>query len=118
MNVASNLTAENSSVFFELNNDGTVLYSRFRQNDQLLNADDDLVGHNFFDEVAGFENAGDLRLLFNSFVQSRKFSDNFDFECRFAEKTVTVRVLMVRGFENKYPNQASFVLLDIRNGND
>ena len=116
MNIASYLTAGNSSGLFELNNEGVVLYSRFRQNNQLLNADNNLVGHNFFDEIAVFENARDLRRIFNNFVKSNKFTDNFVFNCRFSEQTVRVRVMMVRAFENKYPNPSDNVILDIRNG--
>lgn len=116
MNFASYLTAGNSSGLFELSNDGIVLYSRFRRDNQLLNADADLVGHNFFEEIAVFENAGDLHRIFTNFIKSNKFTDNFVFDCRFAEETVRVRVMMVRAFENKYPDPSDIVILDIRNG--
>jgi hypothetical protein len=116
MNFASYLTAANSSGLFELKNDGTVLYSRFRQNNQLINTSNELVGQNFFEEIAGFENAKDLRRLFNNFVKSNQFTDNFVFDCRFADKTVPVRVMLVRAFENSYPNPGDIVILDIRNG--
>jgi len=116
MNFASYITAPNRSGLFELNNDGTVLYSRFRQNNELLNASAELVGQNFFEEIAGFENAKDLRRIFNNFVKSNQFTDNFVFDCRFDEKTVPVRVMMVRAFENSYPNHGDIVILDIRNG--
>jgi len=116
MNFASYLTAANSSGLFELKNDGTVLYSRFRQNNQLINSTNELVGHNFFEEIAGFENARELRLIFNNFVKSNQFTDNFVFDCQFDETTVPVRVMMVRAFENSYPNPGDIVILDIRNG--
>ena len=116
MSLASFLTATNSSGLFELNNDGTVLYSRFRQNDRLINASTELVGHNFFEEVAGFENARELRRIFNNFVKSNKFTDIFIFECRFPDEVVRVRVMMVRAFENSYPNPEDIVIMDIRNG--
>jgi hypothetical protein len=116
MNLASYLKASNTSGLFELNNDGTVLYSRFRQNNQLLNSDSEMVGHNFFEDVAGFENAKDFRRIFNNFINSNKFTDNFVFDCRFSKETVRVRVMMVRAFENSYPNPADIVILDIRNG--
>jgi|SRR5215203_5626971 len=115
MNLASYLTVTNSSGLFELNNDGTVLYSRFRKNNQLLNTNSEMVGHNFFEDIAGFENVRDLRRIFNNFVRSNKFTDNFIFECRFSEEVVPVRVMMVRAFENSFPNPADIVILDIRN---
>ena len=116
MNLASHLTTTNSSLLFELKNDGTVLYSRLRKNNQLLNADAEIVGHNFFEDFAGFENVRDLRRLFNNFVKSNKFTDNFTFECRFPEEIVRVRVMLVRAFEKSYPKSADIVILDIRNG--
>jgi hypothetical protein len=116
MNLASYLTATNTSGLFELNNDGTVRYSRFRQNNRLINANSELIGHNFFEEIAGFENVHDLRRIFNNFVKSNKFTDNFIFECRFPDEIVRVRIMMVRAFENSYPNPADIVILDIRNG--
>ncbi len=116
MSLASYLTSANSSGLFELNNDGTVLYSRFRQNNQLLNMNAEMVGHNFFEEVAGFENVRELRRIFNNFVKSNKFTDNFIFDCQFPDEIVRVRVMMVRAFENNYPNPADIVILDIRNG--
>jgi hypothetical protein len=115
MNFAAYLTASNSSGLFELKNDGTVLYSRFRQNDRLLSGGDELIGHNFFEDVAGFENARELHRIFNSFVKSNKFTDNFIFECRYADETVRVRVMMVRAFENKFFDSSGIVIMDIRN---
>ncbi|HEY8560586.1 MAG TPA: hypothetical protein VIL74_09445 [Pyrinomonadaceae bacterium] len=116
MNLATCLTRTNSSGLFELNNDGTVRYSRLRQNNELINADPEMVGHNFFEEIAGFENVRDLRRIFNNFVKSNKFTDNFVFDCQFPNETIRVRVMMVRAFENSYPKPADIVILDIRNG--
>lgn len=116
MSLASYLTAANSSGLFELNNDGTVLYSRFRQNNRLINVNAELVGHDFFEDVAGFENVRELRRIFNSFVKSKKFTDNFIFDCQFPDEIVRVRVMLVRAFENSYPNPTDIVILDIRSG--
>jgi hypothetical protein len=99
-----------------LNDDGTVLYSRLRLNNELLNPDPEVVGLNFFEEIAAFDNVRDLRRIFNNFVKSNRFTDNFVFDCRFDHKVVRVRVMLVRAFENSYPNPADIVILDIRNG--
>jgi len=115
MNLASYMTKTNSSGLFELKNDGTVLYSRFRQNNQLLDGGSELVGQDFFEEIAGFDNAGELRRIFNNFVKSNQFTDNFLFDCRFAERVVPVRVMLVRAFENSYKNHDDIVIMDIRN---
>ena len=116
MSLATYLTTENASGLFELKMDGTVIYSRFRQNNRLINASSELVGHNFFEDVAGFENSKDLRRIFNNFISSSKFTDNFVFDCRFSDEIVRVRVMLVRAFENTYPNPSDIVILDIRNG--
>jgi hypothetical protein len=84
-------------------------------NNQLLNSSPELIGHNFFEDVASFENAAELRRIFNNFIKSNKFTDNFIFDCRFADEIVRVRVMLVRAFENSYPNPADIVILDIRN---
>lgn len=116
MSLAAYLTTANNSGLFELKNDGTVVYSRFRQNNKLVNSSSELVGSNFFEDVAGFENAAELRRIFNTFVKSNKFTENFVFDCRFTDQTVRVRVMMVRAFENSFPTKSDIVILDIRNG--
>lgn len=116
MSLAAYLTSENASGLFELKMDGTIIYSRFRQNNRLESSNTELIGHNFFEDVAGFENSRDLRRLFNNFVRSSKFTDSFVFDCRFSEEIVRVRVMLVRAFENSYPNPRDIVILDIRNG--
>lgn len=115
MNLEKYLTVANSSGLFELSNQGKVLYSRFRQNNRLLNAGTEMVGQNFFDEVALFENARDLHRIFTNFVRSNQFTDNFVFDCRYAEKTVPVRVMMVRAHENDHFDAKDIIILDIRN---
>ena len=116
MSLVAYLTSANTSGLFELKNDGTVVYSRFRQNNRLINPNSELIGANFFEDIAGFENARDFRRLFNNFVKSNKFTDNFMFDCRFSNEIVRVRVMMVRAFENNYPNPSDIIILDIRNG--
>lgn len=116
MTLAAYLTTANNSGLFELKYDGTIIYSRFRQNNQLVNSNSEMIGCNFFDDVAGIENIQDLRRIFNNFVKSNKFTDNFVFDCRFAHEVVRVRVMLVRAIENSYPNPSDIVILDIRNG--
>jgi len=112
---ASYLKAANSAGLFELKNDGMVLYSRFRLNNRVVNSGSELTGQNFFEEIADFDNVKDLRQIFNRFVESRQFTDNFLFTCLFSEGAVPVRVTMVRAFENSYPEHNDIVILDIRN---
>jgi len=116
MKFDSYLVKQNGSGLFELRNDGTILYSRFRQNNQLINTDDDFAGRNFFEEIAGFDNVKDLQKMFNDFVKSRQFTDNFIFACRYGEDIVPVKVMMVRAYENTIFAHDGIVILDIRSG--
>lgn len=110
------LIEKNASGLFELKDDGTVLYSRFREDGQLINTDEDFAGHNFFEEIAGFDNIKDLQRMFNEFVESRQFTDQFVFACRYGERIVPVKVMVVRAYENNIYNHDEIFILDIRTG--
>ncbi len=114
MNFASSLTPSNVAGLFELDKFGTVLYSRFREHNTLTNAMPQLIGQNFFDETARFENIEDFRQIFKAFIHSQQFADNFVFDCRFAEEVVPVRVMIMRAYQTSCAEPANIVILDIR----
>ncbi|MBS1794428.1 MAG: hypothetical protein JSS81_11270 [Acidobacteria bacterium] len=115
MKFGTYLTNAEVEGIFELTNEGKVLYSQFRQHNRMLAAGPELIGHNFFEEVVDFDNVGDFRQLVGRFVESRLTVDSFFFDCRYGEKTVPVRVMLLRAFENRYPNYPDIIILDIRN---
>ena len=92
---------------FELDMAGNVLYSRQAQSAEI-------VGQNFFDQVADFENAPDFRRRFRNFISSHNFKENFSFECRSMQGNFPVRVMMLRATEKSESRSSDIVILDIR----
>jgi hypothetical protein len=114
MNLAAALTAKDLGGLFELDADGTVVYSRLRRNKVLFDPEPGAVGCNFFDEVAAFENVEDFRRRFRYFVKSTHSIENFNFDFRFEENAVPMRVMLVRISETDHNENARRVIVDIR----
>jgi hypothetical protein len=113
-NYASNLTSQDLYGLFELDATGTVLYSRVRYNNRLINAKPDWIGQNYFEEIAPFENTREFRRRFMNFVQGTQTAESFTFECRFQEMVVPVKVLMAGAYESGSGKPANIIILDIR----
>jgi len=113
-NYVPNITSQELFGLFELDTVGTVLYSRVRENNQLLNSKPDWVGQNYFEEVAPFENINEFRRRFTNFVKGRHSAESFTFDCRFQETIIPVKVLMSGAYEVSSSEPANIVILDIR----
>lgn len=97
---------------YELDNAGTILYSRPYETPPPSVARPSIVGQNFFDEVTDGENAECLRRHFKTFLSSRRSVDSFVFEDAVRVKT---RVLMTRGHETQeHDPAAGIVIIDIK----
>ncbi len=114
MNLIPALTSKDLSALFELDADGIVHYSRLRRNRELFEPEPDAVGHNFFDEIAGLENVDEFRRRFRYFVKGTNSIENFNFDFRFEENAVPVRVMLVRVSENGYDENTRLIIVDIR----
>ncbi|HEY0429997.1 MAG TPA: hypothetical protein VGC76_19590 [Pyrinomonadaceae bacterium] len=114
MNLAPVLTAKDLGGLFELDAEGTIIYSRLRKNKEMFETEPGVVGHNFFDEVAAFENVDDFRRRFMYFVKGSSSIENFNFDFRFEENAVPMRVMLVRVSENGFGSSARLVIVDIR----
>ena len=99
---------------FELDESGTVLYSRVRRDNALINERPAMVGRNFFDEVIPFENAAEFRRRFENFINGTHSSDNFIFNCRIKNSILPVKVLLMRIYDYGKDRQLKFVIVDIR----
>lgn len=110
----SNSTPEEAFGLFELDSDGTVLYSRVRHNNQLINAKPDWVGQNYFEEIAPFENVKEFRHRFVNFVKGRQTAECFNFNCRLQGQDVPVKVMMAGAYEVGCETPSNIVILDIR----
>jgi hypothetical protein len=114
MNLTQTLTAKDSGGLFELNAEGTVVYSRLRRKRELFAAEPGTTGCNFFDEVAAFENVDDFRRRFMYFVKGSNPVESFNFDFRFEEDAVPMRVMLVRVSETENNEHTNLVIVDIR----
>ena len=114
MNLVPVLSAKDLGGLFELDTEGTVVYSRLRKNKDWYETEPGVVGCNFFDEIAQFENVEDFRRRFRYFVKGQNTIENFNFDFRFQENAVPMRVMLVRVSENGQNERSDLVIVDIR----
>ena len=106
------LTDQEVLGLFELDHIGKVLYCRIDS----AGAWPDMTGHNFYDEVASFENVEEFRQCVTDFTRSAKAADSFDFDCHYDGSDHSVRVLLARICERVDRNNTKSVLVHIRRG--
>ena len=111
------LTAEELMGLFELDGSGTVLYHRSDPDGERRGTAPDMAGHNFYDEVAPFQNVEDFRRCVTEFTTGVKAVDSFDFDCRYEGADHPIRVLLARIFEQVDQSNTKSVLMHIRRGN-
>ena len=97
---------------FELDVSGKVLYHR----SESAGTSPDVMGHNFYDEVAPFENVEEFRRCMTDFTRGAKLADSFDFDCHYQGSDHLVRVLLARIRERVNLNNTKSVLVHIRRG--
>lgn len=97
--------------FFELDDDGTVRYSRPRTD--ATDENSSIVGQNFF-ESAGFANCDDLRRHFRRFIEADHAAESFIFDCFFEHAVARTKVTLTRAFETDDFPPEKIVMLDIR----
>ncbi len=114
---ASLLTAQELLGLFELDTTGNVLYHRMDPGAEPGRTLSDMAGHNFYDEIAPFENVEDFRRCVTEFTSGAKPADSFDFNCLYEGSHQPVRVLLARICEHMNRNTTKSVLLHIRRGN-
>src|SRR5215207_9241469 len=89
------LIAQEPLGLFELDDAGKVLYCRIDSAGTLP----DVTGHNFYNEVAHFDNVEDFRRCVTDFTRGEKPADSFDFACHYEGSDHPVRVLLARIFD-------------------
>jgi hypothetical protein len=99
---------------FELDPSGTVIYSRIEADGDGHAAAPNVAGHNFFDEVAPFLNAEELRRRIRDFTKSNGQADNFFFTCQCDNGPLPVKVLLARIRECDNGRHTKSVLMHIR----
>jgi hypothetical protein len=108
---ASLLTEDELCGLFELDDDGTVLYSRMEPGGEPCA---DVAGHNFYDEVAPFENVEEFRRRVTQFTRGADPADSFSFDCHYGSSAHPVKVLLARIRECAYNGRTKSVLVHIR----
>jgi hypothetical protein len=99
---------------FELDPAGTVLYSRVEPDGDADAAAPSAAGQDFFNEVASFANAEELRRRIGAFTNSEAQADNFHFTCLCDGGPLLVKVLLARIRERSDGRHTKSVLLHIR----
>ena len=99
---------------FELDQAGNVLYYRNDSGGQLSDGWPDIVGHNFYNEVAGFENVEEFRRCVTEFTRSATAAHSFDFECRYGGSAQRIKVLLARICESVNRNNTKSVLVYLK----
>lgn len=86
----------------ELDHRGTVIFSKLEGDEKLAGMD--VVGRNFFSEVATFLNVAEFRQRFETFHNNPEPSNSFMFKCNYEDGAVPVTVFLARLKEHtKYP---------------
>jgi hypothetical protein len=106
----SPLTGEALLGLFELDEAGTVLYSRIEPD----GAGPDISGRNFYDEVALFENVAEFRRRVTEFTRGASPAESFKFDCRCEGFIRPVKVLLARIRERVDHARTKSVLVHIR----
>lgn len=99
---------------YELSRDGTVLYSRGRDEGGLANVATEAIGRNYFHEIAPFENTADLNMHFKRFLSGSRSADTFVFDRLLDSVVVRTKVFMARAFELDLQHSGGIVVMDIR----
>ncbi|HKS27167.1 MAG TPA: hypothetical protein VJS44_05080 [Pyrinomonadaceae bacterium] len=112
---ASQIEERNFFGLFELDDAGTVLYSRVEPDGRSSNgAGASLTGQNFFKEIVPCVNGEELRRRITRFASSEIQADNFIFNCQIENAPLTVRVLLARISERSNGEKTKSILVHIR----
>lgn len=98
------LTPQKLFGLLELDLAGTVLFSKLEGDEKLVGGATDVVGRNFFCEVATFLNVAEFRQRLETFDNGHERTNSFMFNFNYEDGAVPVKVLLARLREDtKYP---------------
>jgi hypothetical protein len=108
-------TAQELLGLFELDDAGKVLYYRKDSGTEPNGGTPpDIVGHNFYNEVAHFENVDEFRRCVTEFISSATAADSFDFECRYGSSAQRIKVLLARICESVNRKNTKSILMYLK----
>ncbi|HYE16322.1 MAG TPA: hypothetical protein VD968_17925 [Pyrinomonadaceae bacterium] len=106
-------TERNLLGLFELDDAGTVLYSRVEPAGK-GGARRDLSGLNFYEEVAPFSNVEEFRRRVTLFARGGGPVNRFNFDCLYDTGSLHVKVLLARVSERADRDRTKSVIVHIR----
>lgn len=114
----TNVSTDNMGLF-ELDTAGTVMYSRVNPSAYAASTvpSSDLVGRNFFEEVAPFKNVEEFRRRFRHFACGSDSAEKFTFTCQFEERPAEMKVMLMRISEREFDEDKKLIIVDIRLNN-
>ena len=98
----------------ELNDEGTVVYSRINGGDDVHGFASDIKGLNFYTEVAPFKNIRKFQQCLDNFRRGSEQAETISFICEYDDGPVPVRVLMARIRERAGNDATKSILVHIR----
>ena len=101
----------------ELDSEGTVLFLKWNE-EALSQSQTDLVGRNFFSEVASINNALELQEYFYRFDTTRYPTNNFLFNCKYEDGSQRVRIMLARLRQKQSCGQPESVLMYIKTADE
>jgi hypothetical protein len=116
MSVKTVAQAESLGIF-ELDDNGTVIYSNFEEGNNRVGAEQDINGRDFFNEVLGFTNVAELQRRLEAFKAEAIPARSFDFVCHFQQQSVPIKVLLAR-LCDRPDGQPTSILVHLRRGSE
>lgn len=98
----------------ELDQTGTVLYSRLEGDDYSDRQATNVTGHNFYSEVAPLTNVEEFHERLDTFDRSSEQAKTFEFNCDYEDGAVPVRVLLARIRERSNDRSTKSLLVNIK----
>lgn len=100
--------------FYELDRQGTVLFSRLQTGEKSIQTGSSLTGLNFFENILTCQNSNHLRYRFNDFVTGRHPSETFTFDCQTSEIIIPLKVMFVRVSQKDSDGRELLFYIDIK----
>ena len=98
----------------ELDQAGTVLYTRFEGEAAAAFAARGATGRNFYTEVAPFRNVGEFKQRLDAFRNGTQPANSIDFTCDYEDGPLPVRILLARIRERTGQDSTKSILVHIK----
>lgn len=111
---ASNFAASSVCGLYELDTNGTILYSRPKSTGKIEKADAETNGRNFFDDFFIGQNSEALRYRFQRFVKEGNSTENFKFDFVRSDETFPLKIMLVRAADTGGAENKDLIFLEVR----